>query len=148
MMNILTKYHENVDINEEDIITFPQGIPGFQDEKEFVILPLTDDGNYQVLQSVNTSYVAFVITSPFLLRQDYEFDLDENTIQQLEINKPDDVVVYSVLTVKDPFKNTTINLVAPIVINTVNKKGKQVILQNKSYTYNAPLMPLVEVQKG
>lgn len=147
-MNILTKYHENVEIIEEDIITFPYGIPGFQDEKEFVILPLTDDGSYQVMQSVNSSYVAFVITSPFLLRPSYEFDLDESTIEQLGINKPEDVAVYSVLTVKNPFKDTTINLVAPIVINTVNKKGKQVILQNKSYTYNAPLMPLVEVQKG
>lgn len=133
-MEIETKYFGKKTINKSDIITFENGIPGFLDEKEFVLIPFTDDGVYEMMQSVQTPELAFIVTNPFYFFHDYEFDLEDNVVEQLEIEKAEDIKVIVILTIQDPFNNTTANLQAPVIINTKNNKAKQVILNNESYT--------------
>jgi flagellar assembly factor FliW len=129
-MNIQTKFHGEQEINEEDIIQFPSGIPGFLEEKEFSILPLEGTDLY-VLQSVKKTEVAFIITDPFVLFPKYEFDLPE--VEKLEIESEKDVATFTILTVREPFQETTANLQAPLIINQTKKLGKQVILNNPAY---------------
>lgn len=138
-MKISTKYFGEITINEEEILTFESGIPGFLDEKQFIIQMLTDDGLYSVLQSVTTPELAFVITDPFFFFKDYDFHLDDAVVEQLGIEKPTDVRVVNILTLQDPFEKTTINLQAPVIINTKNNKAKQVILNDEKYTIKQPL---------
>jgi flagellar assembly factor FliW len=71
---IQTKYHGEIEITDNDMIQFEKGIPGFLDEKRFVMIPLSDDQTFSILQSVQTPYVAFVIASPFHFFPDYEFN--------------------------------------------------------------------------
>jgi flagellar assembly factor FliW len=139
IMNIQTKYFNEITIEEKNIIHFEHGIPGFLEEKQFVLLPLTEDNVYYVLQSVQTSELAFVVTNPFLFFKDYDFNLDDATVEQLEIKDATDVAVYSILTLQDPFEKTTANLQAPIIINTKNNHAKQVILNDEKYTTKHPL---------
>ncbi|NCU16697.1 flagellar assembly protein FliW [Pallidibacillus pasinlerensis] len=138
-MNIQTKYFNEVTINKKDILHFEHGIPGFLEEKEFVILPLTEDNVYFVLQSVRTTELAFVVTNPFLFYKDYDFKLDEAIVEQLDIKQPTDVAVYSILTLQDPFEKTTANLQAPVIVNVKNNKAKQVILNDENYKTKHPL---------
>lgn len=144
-MKLETKYHGEIEISEESIIDFPSGLPGFLDEKRFVLLPFGGDSPFWILQSANTKELAFVITIPFLFFKDYAFDLDGATIEQLEIKSEKDVAVYVILTVEDPFENTTANLLAPIVINQQNNRAKQVILTNTTYKTKHPLIEQKEV---
>ncbi len=139
MMNIKTKYHGEMVINEKEILTFENGIPGFLDEKQFILLPLTDDRVYFVLQSVQTEELTFVVTDPFLFFPDYDFNLEDTVVSQLHIEAPTDVKVMNILTLQDPFEKTTVNLQAPIVINTKNNEAKQVILNNEAYKTKHPL---------
>jgi len=132
-MKLQTKYHGEIEIKDTEVIEFPTGIPGFMDEKKFVILRLEEESPFFILQSVDTPQLAFVLAIPFLYFKDYEIELDENTISQLQIECEQDVSVYSILTVKDPFEQTTANLQAPIIINNQSKRGKQIILTNTSY---------------
>jgi flagellar assembly factor FliW len=130
---IKTKYHGEIAINKEDILHFEKGIPGFLDEKEFVVLPLSDDQTFSIMQSVNTSYIAFVISSPFNFFKDYEFKLEDAVLEELEIKAEGDVQVFSILSVGDPFEKTTANLQAPVIINSSNHQAKQVILNDQRY---------------
>lgn len=139
MMNIKTKYHGEMVINEKEILTFENGIPGFLDEKQFILLPLTDDRVYFALQSVQTEELTFVVTDPFLFFPDYDFNLEDTVVSQLHIEAPTDVKVMNILTLQDPFEKTTVNLQAPIVINTKNNEAKQVILNNEAYKTKHPL---------
>jgi len=132
-MEIDTLYFGSKHVNENEIVTFENGIPGFLEEKKFVLLPFTDDGMYQIMQSVQTKELAFVVTNPFLFFKDYEFELEDSTIEQLQINDKEDIIVFSILTIQDPFTETTANLQAPVIINRKNQKGKQVILNNVPY---------------
>lgn len=132
-MKIETKYHGNVHIDENETITFSNGIPGFLEEKKFVILPFGEDTGISVMQSVGYAQVAFVVTNPFIFLKDYDFTIDDQAVEQLELESEKDVNVYVILTVQDSFDKTTANLQAPVVINTKRKLGKQVILTNTNY---------------
>ncbi|RBP91505.1 flagellar assembly factor FliW [Cytobacillus firmus] len=131
-MKIQTKFHGKQEINKDDIIHFPSGIPGFLDEKEFFIFPLEGTDLF-VLQSVKTSEIAFIVTDPFVLFPEYEFDLQVEALEKLGIQKEKDVATFAILTVREPFEETTANLQAPLVINQTKKLGKQVILNHTSY---------------
>lgn len=138
-MKINTKFFGEIDVNEEQIIQFPNGIPGFEQEKEFVLLDINEEGTYSSLQSVNNAGVALVVSNPYLFFSDYEFDLDHNTVNLLNIDSHEDVMVLSVLTIKDPFKETTANLQAPIIINHKKNKAKQLILNDTNYQTKEPI---------
>lgn len=128
-MKIKTAYMGEVEINPSQIIKFEHGLPGFEDEKEFIQLPLSKESVYQVLQSVNTTGLAFIITSPYMVIADYSFILDEAVTQTLDIKSDNEVAVFVVVTLKDTLENSTVNLKAPIVFNIENQKAKQVILE-------------------
>lgn len=145
-MNIDTKYHGSFEIKSNEILTFEKGIPGFLEEKKFILLPLSDDGTYSVLQSVTTSEIAFVLTSPFIFFKAYDFKLEEQVIEELRLESEKDVVVYTILTVQDPFIQTTANLQAPVIINAKNKKAKQVILHNELFNTKHPIFEKTEAK--
>ncbi|MGG2954686.1 flagellar assembly protein FliW [Geobacillus stearothermophilus] len=139
-MNIDTKYHGTVAVKGEDIIRFPHGLPGFADEKRFVILPFADTP-FVILQSTETPVLGFVLIEPFSYFPTYEIDLDDKTLEQLQITGEQDVALYVILTVAEPFDDTTANLQAPIVINVNKRLGKQVILTNTNYKTKHRLFP-------
>ncbi|MBT2685453.1 flagellar assembly protein FliW [Bacillus sp. ISL-37] len=143
-MKINTKYHGEVEV--EDILTFEKGIPGFVEEKQFALLPLSDDESYVVLQSVSTPGLAFVLTNPFHFKKEYDFQLEDATVEELNLESEKDVAVYSILTVQDPFEKTTANLQAPIIINQRNRKAKQVILHNEQYKTKHPIFKKAEAK--
>lgn len=138
-MNIQTKFHGGQEINKDDIIQFPYGIPGFLEERVFFILPLEGTELF-VLQSVKTTEVAFIVTDPFVLFPQYEFDLPEEALEKLEFQSDKDVATFAILTVRDPFEETTVNLQAPLVINQTKKIGKQIILNQTPYKTKHKIM--------
>ncbi|WP_203363290.1 flagellar assembly protein FliW [Bacillus sp. REN10] len=132
-MIIETKYHGQVEINQEDVWTFNQGIPGFADEKQFTLLAFPDNDVFFVLQSTSTPELGFVVTNPFAFFPEYDIQLDEAVVEALQLEKAEEAAVYTILTVKEPFEQTTANLQAPIILNTTNKQAKQVILNDNRY---------------
>lgn len=140
-MKLQTKYHGEVEVQETKIIHFPKGLPGFLDETDFIILDLPDNKAFQLLQSTKTSALAFVITNPYLFYQDYTLHLNDDLIELLEIKTQEDVAVYTIVTLKNPFSESTINLRAPIIINSSLLLGKQYILNDSNYSSRAPFTP-------
>lgn len=128
-MKITTAYMGEVEINPSQIIKFEHGLPGFEDEKEFIQLPLSEESAYQVLQSVKTAGLAFIITSPYAIIADYNFNLEDSIIQALDIKRADEVAVFVIVSIKDTLENSTVNLKAPIVLNIESQKAKQIILE-------------------
>ncbi|CAM4131651.1 flagellar assembly protein FliW [Lederbergia lenta] len=138
-MNIQTKYHGEVDITEDTILSFEKGIPGFPDEKKFTLLPLPDQTVVSVLQSVETTDLAFVIADPYSFYEKYDFALDDTTVELLQIDSAEDVSAFVILSVHDPFEASTANLQAPIIVNVKNNLAKQVIINDEKYKTKHPL---------
>lgn len=130
-MKITTAYMGDVEINPSQIIKFEHGLPGFEEENEFIQLLLSEESLFQVLQSVKTIDLAFIITSPYTILTDYSFELDESVIQALDIKSNNEVAVFVIVSLRDTLENSTVNLKAPIVLNIAKKKAKQIILEEE-----------------
>lgn len=148
MMKIQTRYLGEVEINIDKIIHFEQGIPSFLEEKKFILLPFDETTPFFILQSITTPELGFVVVSPFQFFPDYQVKLSDSTIEALEIEKEDDVAVFSILTVQEPFTETTVNLQGPVVINSVKQKGKQIALNDPNYGTKHLLMPQAVGKEG
>ena len=138
-MKINTKYHGEMELKEEDILHFEKGIPGFPSQTKFVQIPLTEDGLFQVLQSITDADIGFIITDPFFFKKDYDFVLEDGVVESLEIQRTEEVKVSVIITPQEPFNESTANLQAPVIINISNNKARQVILTNTTYLTKHPL---------
>jgi len=132
-LEIMTRDFGKVNIDENKIIQFPEGIPGFKEEDEFVLLPLDEDSLFVIMQSIKTPELAFITLEPRNIIKDYEFIISEKTENLLEIDSIRDIILLNIVTIKEKVENMTINLAAPLVININKNLGKQVILDDNKY---------------
>jgi flagellar assembly factor FliW len=139
-MRVSTANFGELDIETEDIFTFPQGIPGFEDLRRFVIIQPDPQMPFSYLQSVEQGELSIIMTNPFLFYPDYELQLSDQTQEELGIEQEKDVLVWSTVSIKDQIKDATTNLLAPIIVNVKKKCGKQVILHGTDYITKHRLM--------
>lgn len=133
-MKIKTTNFGEIKISENKVIYFQEGIPAFEDEKEFVVILNEDKENpFHWLQSVKEPDLSFVILNPFEIFGDYDILLPETAINKLNIEKEEDVTIYSMVVIPEDMSKMTTNLLGPIVINTKKMLGKQVILDDERY---------------
>jgi flagellar assembly factor FliW len=123
-----------LDVQEADIFKFPDGIPGFEQLHRFIIVKPNQELPFSFLQSVEEGAVAFIIVNPFVFYPEYEFEISEETKQELRIKAEEEVLVWNIVSIRDDLDNATINLLAPVIINTTEQLGKQIVLQGNTYT--------------
>lgn len=144
MRKIATSRFGELEIDEKRIVNFKDGIPAFEEEHEFIILPYDVESPYYFMQSAKTPDLAFLLTIPFLFFPDYTFEIDDDSLKDLEITdeNQDKVLYYTLITIpKGSIQNMTTNLLAPVVLNTANMKAKQVVLEKTNYTTKERLFP-------
>lgn len=132
-MIVKTRRFGDLTVEEQDIITMIGGLPGFDDNTKYVLLDHDEKSPYKWLQSLENSELAFVVMEPFVFFADYQFELSQNDIRELEVAKPEDVAVLVILVIPDDPRKMTANIKAPLVINMAKMKGKQIVLNNEAY---------------
>ena len=145
-MIVQTAYFGELEIDESQIIHFEHGIPGFEEEKQFILQSIEEDSGFQVLQSVQTPELTFIVVNPYAVVIGYSFDLDEATVHALRLQEEKDVAVLAIVTLKETLAKSTVNLKAPVIVNTKNNHAKQVILNDDVYAIRHPLF--LESKKG
>ena len=148
MKKIHTVRFGDIEVPEEKIVHFKQGIPAFEEEHEFLIIPYEEKSPYFFLQSLKSPDLAFLMTMPFLFFSDYEFEIDDETERQLGIQQQSDILVYALLTIpQGRVKDMTANLMAPIVLNQRTMQAKQLVLERSRYTTKHRLFPEKKEEK-
>lgn len=138
-MKLNTKYHGEIEYKEEDIITFKKGLPGFENFKKFIILPLEENEIFSIVHSVEDEEIGIPVLSPFTICKNYEFSLSDEQIQNLNIKSEEDVLAFNTVTISSNYKDITTNLKAPIIINIKDKIGEQIIIDNDKYEIKHPI---------
>lgn len=135
-MKVNTVRFGEINVEASDVITFPEGLLGFEHLKRFFIVDPADETLILWLQSVDSSEVAFPVLEPKIFKGDYKVRLSANELRQLQLDGTagSGVLVYTILTIPDDITKLTANLKAPVVINTKNQRGRQVILQETEYS--------------
>lgn len=133
-MQLQTKYFGTIHCPEEDMLHFPEGPFGFEEEREFFLLPFEgSDGSLLCLQSVATPGLAFVAMNPFSLKQDYAPVLTSQELKDMDVERSEDLCFYVFCVVREPVGSSTVNLRCPVVINDRTRRAMQVILESKDY---------------
>ena len=149
MRKVYTSRFGEMEVDEKKIVHFKDGIPAFEDEHEFVILPYEEDSPYYFMQSLRSPDLAFLLTIPFLFFNDYTFELDDATVKELDIKASENVFYYTMITIPNgSIRYMTANLVAPIVLNGANMQAKQVVLEKTNYTTKHRLFPESAKKEG
>ncbi|MGX8176459.1 flagellar assembly protein FliW [Exiguobacterium artemiae] len=143
-MQIETDFFGTIQIDESEVITFASEVPGFPDARRFVLLPFGDNIPFWSFQSIDQSECAFVVTNPFWIDPDYVFELPESAKEQLGIQETAQVAVYTTVTLREPFQESTTNLRAPFVMETKRRQAKQIIL-DETYANRRMIGSLTEV---
>lgn len=134
-MQINTALFGPQEIQDNDIITFPKGLPGFEENTRFKVFHEEGKPTVHWLQSVDDEALCFSVMEPQLLNLGYEFILSDEDCALIELTSEDDFAVVVIL-----YKQTgegeevpahhsiRANLNAPIVINVGQRKALQALL--------------------
>jgi len=134
-MLIDTRDFGDIEVNDEELITFPAGLFAFEDLRKFALIsPLGEDVYPKWLQSVEDLTPCFVVFDPEIIEENYVVKLESFEEKLLKLDggltdkNSNDLKFLAIATVPDDFKKTVVNMKAPIVINMANRLATQVIL--------------------
>lgn len=136
-MQINTTNFGEIEFEPNQVIQFPEGLPGFREEKEFVLLNNYDTEEpvpFMWLQAAKNPELALVVAIPFFLKPTYEIELPEDVVNRLKIKEAAQVGVYTICKVTDQLEDLTFNLASPIIINAETHVGEQVVLLDTPYS--------------
>lgn len=140
LIKVTTSRFGEIEINESEIVELPQGLIGFPELKKYILLNHDKDSPFKWLQSVDDGSIAFVLINPLLFKPDYTVEVTENEVCDLDLNNEEDAVISVIITMPTNPQNMTANLKAPLIFNLKNRKGKQIILNNSTYTTRHNIM--------
>lgn len=141
-MNKINSRFGEIEYDSQSVLNFPEGIIGFEQLHDFVVMPNEKEGPLFWIQSIDDSQVALVLTDPTNFFLDYNVAPDND--ERVKIDLPEDGQFFSlvVVTVHED-RRITLNLAAPIIFAPESNKAIQVILENSNYDIQTPL-PTVE----
>ena len=134
-MEIKTTRFGQVEIDENLIITLPDGVLGFEDARRYVILDHFDkESPFKWLQSVEDPSLAFVITDPLVFVPEYKAKISKEEVSSIALSDARKSLIVVIVNIKRDHSEITVNLQGPIVINSEKKLAKQVVIKESDYS--------------
>ena len=143
-MQIQTTRFGEIDIDESKIIAFGEGLMGFEHLKRFTLITSEDTWPFQWMQALDDPDIALCSIVPIQLFPDYSPHVPHSVFDDLAIVNDDDVALYTAAVIPQDFVKMTTNLAAPIIINTANNRGIQIILDSRDYELRRPIFNEVQ----
>lgn len=149
-MLIKTKCFGEVDVAEEKIIHFENGIMGFEDWKNFTILFDSEKKGEKTimwLQSIDEQALALPVIDPLIIDEKYDPVVETELLKTIDNPQDDDILILVTLTVPSDLTKMTANFKAPIIINADALKGMQLIVENEDYKIKHPVYEALKARK-
>lgn len=128
-MQIQTKYFGTIEIKTETIIHMVQPIYGFESLKRYTLISDEEIGtDLMWFQSIDDKDVCFMLANPERFVQDTKIEIHSNDISVLDTQDSKDLDVLCIVSLGETFEESTLNLKSPIVLNSKNNQGAQLIL--------------------
>ena len=135
---VKTKRFGVLEIEEDQVIIFPEGLPGFPEQRRFVLLDLQQGSPLKFLQSVDDPDLSFLVAEPLTFFPEYRVLVRPEDLAPIALDAPERGIVVAIVSVPSDFKEATVNLKAPVVINPERSLARQVILEG-DYGVQTPL---------
>ena len=131
-MQVQTTRFGEVEIAEDRVLTFSNGLLGFADRTRFCLLQPNEEACFLWLQSVEDESLAFVVTDPTLFVPDYSVPIRSDQMESLQMRSLDDAQVFVI--VNKVGDSLTGNLQGPLVVSGSSRVGEQFVLSEKRWT--------------
>ena len=132
-MKMQTSRFGEINVDDSRIIEMRGKILGFNSLNRFVMIVHEDGSPFHWLQSLEDGSIAFITMNPFIIKSDYEPEIDDQTIEMLEVDTEENIELKVILTIRSEPLKMTANLRAPLVINKQRRLASQVILNDEQY---------------
>jgi flagellar assembly factor FliW len=125
---------------ELPVLEFVAPMPGFPEQRRYVLVRLEDAGVLYSLTSIDVPDLRFLVVPPAPFFPEYAVDVDNEALVSLGMPDEEDLLVLLVITAGDTLADTTANLMAPIVVNQRSHRAVQLVLGNSGLPVRAPLL--------
>ncbi|MDH5719102.1 MAG: flagellar assembly protein FliW [Spirochaetia bacterium] len=146
-MKIATKRFGNIEVEEDKILHFPEGIFAFEEYQRYVLISVKEKSEFYWLQSLENSDLAFLVVNTAIHLPDYRPEIEEEFLSVLGIEDITQTECWIIITVPQGKPNEmTANLQGPLLINPKNRKAAQFVSANEKHIVRAPFLEIL--QKG
>ncbi|MBQ8166063.1 MAG: flagellar assembly protein FliW [Lachnospiraceae bacterium] len=131
-----TKFFGTIDIEDDKIINFPNGIIGFENLKNFALIydsEREERSKISWLQSMEEPLMVLPVINPLDLMDAYTPTIEDELMKNIGDPADADLLIFVTLSIPSDIEKMTANLKAPFIINTVERKAMQVIVENSEY---------------
>lgn len=146
-MEVITKACGKVEVTKDKLLNIPEGLFGFEEYTEYALI----DSEYEPfiwLQSTQKEDLAFLIIDPFLICSEYETEIDDDTLAKINIKKPEEIIVMTIVTVPQDGSEITANFQGPLIINKNTHQCLQVILNDSRWSTKVSIAELLKNRGG
>ena len=133
-----------VEVRDEAILTFPDGLPGLPGEL-WALLAQSEDSPFYWLHSAERADLALPVTNPWLFFGDYDVRVPDEDARRLGLATADDALILCVVKAAEQLSEFTINLAGPLIIHKTTLTGRQIINDAGGYSVRQPLFAEVEL---
>ena len=127
---------------EDQVIRFPGGLPGFESARKFIIMSVPEHQPFHWMECVDEgNNIRFAIINPLSFRPDYQPKIKKDELASLDIRDSKELLLYVIVTLRNPLMESTANLMGPLFINIREKVGKQIIIENDAYSLRERIIP-------
>jgi flagellar assembly factor FliW len=143
MPQVRTAYFGELDYNEGTVFHFPYGLPGFEQEREFLFLTRPHTEPLLFLQSLGNPRLCFILLPILVVDPNYSVTLDADEMAALRLapgRQPrigEDILCAAI--VRTGGDDPAANLLAPVVVNLKEQIGMQVIQADSTYSHRHPI---------
>lgn len=131
-----TKFFGTIDIEDDKIIHFPMGIIGFEGLKNFALIydsEREERSNISWLQSMEEPLMVLPVINPMDIVEDYGPIIEDELMKIIGDPADADILIFVSMSIPSDLTKMTANLKAPFIINTVDRRAMQVIVENQDY---------------
>ena len=136
-MKIKTTRFGELEVEKKDILTFKDGLLGYDNLKKYFVVDPGDQTLILWLQSIDDEKTAFPIIEPKIFNPEYAVKLLPAELQSLALENLTDASIYTILTIPKAVTEMSANLKAPVVINNKSKQARQIVLQDSKLEIRA-----------
>lgn len=123
---IQTRFGE-CEYDEEKILTFPHGLMGFEKSHRFMLIAISEDSPFLLLQSVDEAHLGLLVANPYSFTDTYVVKISDAEQSILNATCVEELSVLVTVSIpKDAQGTTTLNLTGPILVNHQARIGIQV----------------------
>ena len=130
-MILETKAYGPVEIDEKQVLEFPQGLLGFEEYRQFALIDAHKKPFFW-LQSTEDVRIAFILIKPSIFRDDYDPGISQEDFDDIGAESSEQCLVFAIVTVPESGPMTA-NLQGPLFISKKTRKGKQCISPKDEY---------------